>query len=133
VFISQIKHAISCRKPIIIHTRKAEEGMTSILLLMQTSYIVDTFQIMKEHIPRDWPLHVHCFTDSLEFALRLIQEWENVCIIYLLCLYFSILMLQIWFGFTGAITFKNSVDLRNVVKGIPLDHVVLETGKKFIR
>lgn len=78
IFISQIKHALELKKPIIIHTREAEE---------------DTLEIMKQYIPHDWKvgflsvktfaltfckIHVHCFTDSLQFCLRLVEEWPNV-------------------------------------------------------
>ena len=38
-FVTQINHALNAKKPIIIHTREAEE---------------DTFDLMKQHIPQDW-------------------------------------------------------------------------------
>lgn len=96
IFKTQMEHAISLNKPIVIHTREAEE---------------DTFQMMKEFIPRHWKLHVHCFTDSIQFAQQLIQEYPNLYI-----------------GFTGVITFKHSTKLEEIVKSVPIDRIVLETG-----
>eukprot|EP01114_Cavostelium_apophysatum_P023872 TRINITY_DN9138_c0_g1_i1.p1 TRINITY_DN9138_c0_g1~~TRINITY_DN9138_c0_g1_i1.p1 ORF type:complete len:273 (+),score=27.24 TRINITY_DN9138_c0_g1_i1:1-819(+) len=100
IFIEQMKHAVACKKPVVIHTREAES---------------DTMSMMKEHLPRDWKLHVHCFTDSLKFAKDLMEEFENLFI-----------------GFTGVITFKNTLDLQNVAKEIPLDRLLLETDGPFM-
>ena len=96
IFVDQMKHALQLKKPIVIHTREAEE---------------ETLSMMKSHLPRDWKIHVHCFTDSLPFAKRLLSEFDNLYI-----------------GFTGVITFKNSEVLQNVVKEIPLEKMLLETG-----
>ncbi|PRP88267.1 hypothetical protein PROFUN_03376 [Planoprotostelium fungivorum] len=99
-FIRQMSLAIKHEKPIVIHTREAE---------------ADTLDLMKKHLPRDWPLHVHCFTDSPQFARDLIAEFDNLFI-----------------GFTGVITFKNSTDLRKVVEVVPLDRLLLETDGPFM-
>ena len=40
--------------PIVVHTREAEE---------------DTLRLMREHLPRDHRIHVHCFTSSARLAL----------------------------------------------------------------
>eukprot|EP01126_Amoeba_proteus_P039390 TRINITY_DN4149_c0_g1_i10.p2 TRINITY_DN4149_c0_g1~~TRINITY_DN4149_c0_g1_i10.p2 ORF type:complete len:119 (-),score=17.74 TRINITY_DN4149_c0_g1_i10:109-465(-) len=71
---------------------------------------------MKQYIPQDWKIHVHCFTDSLQFAKTLITEWPNL-----------------WLGYSGVITFKkNNQPLQTVVKEIPLDKVLLETDAPFM-
>eukprot|EP01103_Thecamoeba_quadrilineata_P008758 TRINITY_DN1848_c0_g1_i1.p1 TRINITY_DN1848_c0_g1~~TRINITY_DN1848_c0_g1_i1.p1 ORF type:complete len:180 (+),score=26.88 TRINITY_DN1848_c0_g1_i1:320-859(+) len=100
IFQQQIRLSLEYQKPIIIHTREAEE---------------DTLQMMTEHIPVSWPLHVHCFTDSLEFAQKLMDTFPNL-----------------WFGFTGVITFKNSSELQRIVKEIPLNRILLETDGPFM-
>lgn len=87
---------MALNKPIVIHTREAEE---------------DTLAMMKENIPKDWKLHVHCFTDTLEFAQQLMAEFPNL-----------------YFGFTGVVTFKNAKELQKVAREIPLDRLLLETG-----
>lgn len=55
--------AIDHKKPIVVHTREAEE---------------DTFEIMKRIVPSHWPVHVHCFTSSLPFGQKLLSHWENL-------------------------------------------------------
>jgi len=100
IFTSQMQHALRLRKPIVIHTREAEE---------------DTLYMMKEYIPKDWPVHVHCFTDSKEFAIRLLQEYSHLYI-----------------GFTGVITFKTSQSLRDAVSAVPLNRLLLETDGPFM-
>jgi len=99
-FITQMQHALQYSKPIIIHTREAEE---------------ETLRLMKEHIPQDWKIHVHCFTDSLRFSQSLIREFDHL-----------------FLGFTGVITFHNATGLREVVKETPLDRLLLETDGPFM-
>lgn len=65
VFEQQIKCALKVNKPLVIHTREAEE---------------DTLAIMKAHIPTDHPIHVHCFTSSLSFAEQILEYWSHLYI-----------------------------------------------------
>eukprot|EP01101_Sappina_pedata_P012347 TRINITY_DN8461_c0_g1_i1.p1 TRINITY_DN8461_c0_g1~~TRINITY_DN8461_c0_g1_i1.p1 ORF type:complete len:180 (-),score=38.41 TRINITY_DN8461_c0_g1_i1:100-639(-) len=94
-FKRQIELALAARKPMIIHTREAEK---------------ETLEIMKEMIPKDWKLHVHCFTDSIAFAEELLAHFPNL-----------------WIGFTGVITFRSAKKLQQVVKRVPLNRILLET------
>ncbi len=100
VFITQITQAIKNKKPLIIHTRNAE---------------LDTIDIMKEHIPKDWKIHVHCFTSSTEMAQELLNYFSNL-----------------YLGFTGIITFKNAQSVINTVKKIPLNKILLETDAPYL-
>ena len=83
VFTRQLRHAVTLGKALTIHTREAEE---------------DTERILKSEVPRDHrvshpskclicvvqicalQIHIHCFTDSPEFALRLLDHFPNLCI-----------------------------------------------------
>ncbi|KAF7985424.1 hypothetical protein HWV62_5143 [Athelia sp. TMB] len=65
VFTRQLRHAVTLGKSLTIHTREAEE---------------DTERILKSEVPRDHKIHIHCFTDSPEFALRLLDHFPNLCI-----------------------------------------------------
>ncbi len=100
VFIRQIEKAIELDKPIVIHTREAEE---------------DSLQIMKEHIPNNWKVHVHCFTSSLNMAENLLSHFENL-----------------YLGFTGVITFKNSEELKKVAAMTPNERFLLETDAPYL-
>lgn len=100
VFARQLKTAVSIGKPMIIHTREAEE---------------DTFAIMVANVPKEWKIHIHCFTSSLEFANKLMAHFPNLVI-----------------GFTGVITFGNAQDVQNVVANVPLERIVLETDGPYL-
>lgn len=84
------------RKPLVIHCREAEE---------------ETFAMMSKYLDDDLMIDVHCYTSSLEFALRLLERFRNV-----------------YFGFTGIVTFRNSAQLCKVVEQIPLSRILIETG-----
>ncbi len=95
VFARQVEIAVEAKKPLVVHTREAE---------------ADTLAVMREHVPRDWPVHVHCFTSSSPLAESLLADFPNLCI-----------------GFTGIITFKNAGDLRETVRLVPLERILVET------
>jgi len=65
VFAKQLQLAVSVKKPIVVHTREAEE---------------DTLALMKQHLPVDWPIHVHCFTSSVDLATQLLAHFKNLYI-----------------------------------------------------
>jgi len=100
IFIQQIADALNLNKPMVIHTREAEK---------------DTLLMMKERIPQNWKIHVHCFTDSWDLANELMSYYP-----------------QLYIGFTGVITFKNSNEIRNVVKNVPLNRLLVETDGPFM-
>ncbi|KAA1478797.1 hypothetical protein DENSPDRAFT_845921 [Dentipellis sp. KUC8613] len=76
VFVRQLRHAVRLNKPLTIHTREAEE---------------DTERILKEEVPNDHKIHIHCFTDSPDFAQRLLDHFPNLYI-----------------GITGVITYSTN-------------------------
>lgn len=74
----------------------------------------DTLRILKENWTPDLPLHVHCFGDKPRDAHDLLKEFPKCCI-----------------GITGAVTFAQS-EMRNVVKEVPLDRLLLETDGPYM-
>ena len=56
---------------------------------------------------------MHCFTGSLEFAKKLLK-------------------LNAFFSASGIITFKNSLDLQETFKELPLDNILVETDSPFL-
>lgn len=72
---------------------------------------LDTFEILKETGIKK--VIMHCFSGSLEFANSCIKEG------WLL-------------GIGGVVTFKNSRKLKEVVKNIPLESIVLETDAPYM-
>jgi TatD DNase family protein len=65
---------------------------------------------MKAGLPKEWRIHLHCFTGSESMARTLIDHFPNLCI-----------------GFTGAITFTKAESDRTTVRNLPLDRILLET------
>jgi len=100
IFKQQIAIGIAAQKPLIIHTREAE---------------ADTLAVLREHAPSNWPIHVHCFTSSLEMGGNLLQHFSNLYI-----------------GFTGIVTFKNSDDVRAVAAHVPLERMLVETDAPYL-
>ena len=56
---------------------------------------------------------MHCFTGSLEFSKKLLS-------------------LGAFFSASGIITFKNSIELQNTFKMLPLDRLLIETDSPFL-
>ena len=74
---------------------------------------IETFEILNEYKNKNLKILMHCFTGTKEFA-------ENL------------LTLNVFFSASGIITFKNSVDLQNTFKFIPLDKILIETDSPFL-
>ncbi|EJC99451.1 Metallo-dependent hydrolase [Fomitiporia mediterranea MF3/22] len=86
VFARQLEHAVRLGKPLTIHTREAEE---------------DTERILKEIVPKGHKIHVHCFTDTPEFAQRLLDHYPNLHI-----------------GITGVITYSTNTNTSDVIRNL---------------
>ncbi|EGO23256.1 hypothetical protein SERLADRAFT_349889 [Serpula lacrymans var. lacrymans S7.9] len=104
VLIRQLRQAIKLGKPLTIHTREAEE---------------DTERILKQEVPRDHKIHVHCYTDSPELAQRLLEHFPNLHI-----------------GVTGVITYSTNLNTSALVRqmsGQPNTlRILLETDAPFM-
>ncbi|GAM27380.1 hypothetical protein SAMD00019534_105550, partial [Acytostelium subglobosum LB1] len=99
-FRRQLIAAVKCNKPLVIHSREAE---------------ADTLQLLKENVPKDWKIHIHCFTSDANFAIQLLEHFPNLYI-----------------GFTGCITFKNSESIRDSLSIVPIDRLLLETDGPYM-
>lgn len=67
---------MKCGKPLIVHSRDAE---------------AETLQILKDNLPAEWRIHIHCFCDTAEHAALLLNTFPNLYI-----------------GVTGSLTFTSS-------------------------
>ena len=56
---------------------------------------------------------IHCFTGSISFAK-------------------SLLDLGCYISFSGIVTFKNTLDLQDVAKYVPLDSMLIETDSPYL-
>ncbi len=73
----------------------------------------DTLKIMQEEGANQVGGVMHCFTESLDVALEAIK-------------------LNFYISFSGIVTFKNATDLKEVVKAIPLDRMLIETDSPYL-
>ena len=73
----------------------------------------ETFNILNSYNNKNLKILMHCFTGSYEFSKKLLS-------------------LGAFFSASGIITFKNSVELQNTFKKIPLDKLLIETDSPFL-
>ena len=73
----------------------------------------ETFKILKNYENRNTKILMHCFTGSKQFAEKLLK-------------------LNAFFSASGIITFKNSIDLQETFKFLPLDRILIETDSPFL-
>ncbi len=73
----------------------------------------DTFKVLNEYKNENLKILMHCFTGSKKFAEKL-------------------LTLNAFFSASGIITFKNSLELQETFKFLPLDKILIETDSPFL-
>ncbi|KAH7886712.1 hypothetical protein F5I97DRAFT_1807266 [Phlebopus sp. FC_14] len=105
VFTRQLRHAVKLGRALTIHTREAEE---------------DTERILKEEVPAQHKIHIHCFTDSPAFAQRLLDHFPNLYI-----------------GITGVITYTTNLNTSDIVRQMAMSsqngpRILLETDAPFM-
>ena len=74
---------------------------------------VETFEILSKYKNQNLKILMHCFTGSKDFAKKL-------------------LTLNAFFSASGIITFKNSLELQETFKFLPLDRILIETDSPFL-
>lgn len=102
LFTSMLEIAAECRKPVVVHSRDADE---------------DTLRALKPFCS-SWegggpPGVLHCFTGTRAFAEQLVG-------------------LGLMIGFSGIITFKNADALREVARWVPDEHLLVETDAPYL-
>ena len=73
----------------------------------------ETFDILNQYKNKKLKILMHCFTGSKEFSKKLLD-------------------LDAYFSASGIITFKNSIELQNTFKSLPLDKILIETDSPFL-
>jgi TatD DNase family protein len=74
----------------------------------------DTFRILEEEMGKGaFPALIHCFTASAEFGRKVLDLGLTISI-------------------SGIVTFKNAIELQDVVKTIPEDRLLVETDSPFL-
>ena len=73
----------------------------------------ETFDILNSYKDQNLKILMHCFTGTKQFAEKL-------------------LTLNSFFSASGIITFKNSIELQETFKFLPLDKILIETDSPFL-
>ena len=73
----------------------------------------DTLRILREEQAAEVGGVMHCFTESMEFAR-------------------SAMDLNFYISFSGIVTFKNAISIKEVAKAIPLERILVETDSPYL-
>ena len=99
VLQKQARWAVELGKPVVIHCRDAE---------------ADLMEILKSSLPRDWKIHLHCFTGSACAAQKFLKEFPNLYV-----------------GITGLVTFAKTKEIHELAYDVPLERLLLETDAPY--
>ena len=97
-FITHLKAGDRLKKPVIVHTRAAQN---------------ETIKILRNYANTECGGVLHCFTETPKMA-------------------FDAIDLNFYISFSGIITFKNANTLRETVKEIPLERILIETDSPWL-
>ena len=92
---------------------KASIDMNIPLIVHSRNAENETYDILKSFNNYNIKILMHCFTGSNEFAKKLLS-------------------LNAYFSASGIITFKNSVDLQDTFKFLPIENLLIETDSPFL-
>ena len=94
------------------HIRAARK-VNKPLIIHTRSAAADTLRIMQEEGADQVGGVMHCFTESLEVAQQAMA-------------------MNFYISFSGIVTFKNAVVLKEVARNIPLDRMLIETDSPYL-
>lgn len=106
-FREQLALAAEVNLPVIVHNRQA----TADILVYLAAWHAELVRAGSPLVDR--PGVLHSYSDNLEAALKAIN-------------------LNFYIGITGPVTFKNARELPQVVAGLPLERLLVETDAPFL-
>jgi len=92
---------------------KASIQTNAPLIVHSRSAEKDTFEVLNSFKSDKLKILMHCFTGSKQFAKKLLS-------------------LNAYFSASGIITFKNSIELQEIFKFLPLSKILIETDSPFL-
>ncbi|MCW8092021.1 TatD family hydrolase [Alteromonas sp. ASW11-130] len=100
------------RESFVTHIKVANE-LKKPLIIHTRDAREDTIQLLKEHKAEHTQGVLHCFTESLDMAQAAID-------------------LGFYISISGIVTFNSATELREVVKQLPLDKLLIETDSPWL-
>jgi len=103
LFADNLALAVEFEKPVVVHTRDADEDTLSLLKDFAKAWKGDPSR----------PGVLHCFTRETAFARQMLD-------------------LGLMISFSGIVTFANADPLREVAKYVPADRLLIETDSPYL-
>lgn len=95
-----------------VHIRAARQSRKP-LIIHTRSASADTLRLMREEGASEAGGVMHCFTESWQVAQGALEMGFHI-------------------SFSGIVTFKNAKDLKDVVRQVPLDRLLVETDSPYL-
>lgn len=109
----RLKGALEWQRERFRNHIRAARASEKPLIVHTREAAADTLRIMEEEGVSEVGGVMHCFTESLEVAERAIA-------------------LGFYISFSGIVTFKNALQLKEVARKIPLDRILVETDSPYL-
>lgn len=103
LFFQCLETSVEAGKPVIVHTRDADEDTLGMLTEFSKAWNGDAARLGV----------LHCFTRDVKLAKALLD-------------------LGLMISFSGIVTFRNADPLREVAKMVPLDRMLIETDSPYL-
>ncbi|MFZ1721514.1 MAG: TatD family hydrolase [Microgenomates group bacterium] len=101
-FSLQLQLAFFYSLPVIIHVRDITDEAYR-----------DIYEIISKELPVDYPVLLHCISGPQEYLKKMLERGAYI-------------------GVGGNITYKNSQNMRDLVKNTPADKILLETDAPYL-
>lgn len=106
-FLAQLTLAAKLELPVIVHSRASNDDVVAILIAWQEQ-LVKAGSLLAQR-----PGVLHSYSGDLRQAHELIAS-------------------NFFIGISGPVTFKNAQELQELVRGLPLAHILIETDAPFL-
>lgn len=107
------KDDMELQKEVFIKQIKLADKYSLPIVVHSRDAALDTYEILKEYKTENMKIDMHCYSYSLEMAELFIN-------------------MGIKLGIGGVLTFKNSSKLKEIVKKISLENILLETDSPYL-
>ena len=95
----QLQLVVAFGKPVVLHCRDAEQEL---------------LRIITEMLPRDWLIHLHCFTGEPYVGAQFMDEFPNL-----------------YLGICGNVTNPRQINMRTIASEVPLERLLIETDAPY--
>ncbi|XP_074140044.1 putative deoxyribonuclease TATDN2 isoform X2 [Sminthopsis crassicaudata] len=115
-----LDYSYKCTSPVADQRRVFERQLQLAVALKKPLVIhcreadEDLLSIMKKFVPVDYKIHRHCFTGSYSVIEPLLKHFPNLSV-----------------GFTALVTYSSAWEVRETLKQIPLERVIVETDAPY--